>query len=91
MGYAEEAVHHFNLSGSIASFRDLTQAKALEACLSRCNEAKEHKNWTTLLRHTHEAVAMGADSSLQEWYVGYPPLLTLTCADYWVVDFDSDF
>ncbi|CAO2834393.1 unnamed protein product [Amaranthus hypochondriacus] len=65
LGYAEEAVHHFNLSGSIASFRDLTQAKALEACLSRCNEAKEQKNWSTLLRHTHEAVVMGADSSLQ--------------------------
>uniref|UniRef100_A0A803ME40 Thioredoxin domain-containing protein n=1 Tax=Chenopodium quinoa TaxID=63459 RepID=A0A803ME40_CHEQI len=68
LGYAEEAVQHFSLSGSIASIADITQAKALGKCLSRCNEAKELKDWGTLLRQTHDALAIGANSSLQKIY-----------------------
>lgn len=65
LGYAEEAVQHISLSGSIASLNDITQVKALRTCLSRCDEAKKLKDWGTLLSQTYDALAIGANSSLQ--------------------------
>ncbi|KMT19892.1 hypothetical protein BVRB_1g009410 [Beta vulgaris subsp. vulgaris] len=77
LGYAEEAIQHFRLSGNTASLTDITQAKALEACLSRCNEAKDSKNWETLLRQTGDALAIGANSSLQIYALQSQALLNL--------------
>lgn len=77
LGHAEEAVKHFGLSGSVSGFTDMTQAKALEKCLSKCIEAKELKNWGTLLRQTHDALAIGAHSSIQIYALQSQALLHL--------------
>ncbi|KAL2893865.1 TPR repeat-containing thioredoxin TTL1 [Bienertia sinuspersici] len=77
LGNAEEAVQHFNLSGSITSFNEITQVKALQTCLSKCDEAKKLKDWGTLLSQTYDALAIGANSSIQIYALQSQALLNL--------------
>ncbi|XP_074280153.1 TPR repeat-containing thioredoxin TTL1-like [Silene latifolia] len=77
LGYPEEALNHFSLSGSTANFVENNQAKALESCLSKCTIAKQHKDWTALVKQTQNAFALGSDSALQVYALQAQALLNL--------------
>ncbi|GAB4845057.1 hypothetical protein Ancab_038463 [Ancistrocladus abbreviatus] len=77
LGYAERALHHLKHSGSLAGSKDIAEAKALQGCINRCNEAEKKRDWTTLLKETRCALSGGADSAIQIYAQQVEALLNL--------------
>ncbi|XP_059631370.1 inactive TPR repeat-containing thioredoxin TTL3-like isoform X2 [Cornus florida] len=77
LGEAEKALDHYIQSGPKADSNDIAQAQALIKHLSRCNEARELRDWNTLLKESLCAVSSGADSSPQIYAMQAEALLKL--------------
>lgn len=65
LGEAEKAMYHYKQSGPEADPDDLAKAKAVQAHLSKCTEARRLRDWNTLIKETGFAITSGADSAPQ--------------------------
>lgn len=58
-------MYHYKQSGPEADPDDLAKAKAVQAHLSKCTEARRLRDWNTLIKETGFAITSGADSAPQ--------------------------
>ncbi|KAG6648979.1 TPR repeat-containing thioredoxin TTL1-like [Carya illinoinensis] len=77
VGETEKAIHHYKHSGAYADLEDMAQAETVRKHLSRCTEAAELKEWSTLLNGTRSAISYGADSAPQVYALQAEALLSL--------------
>ncbi|KAA0044719.1 inactive TPR repeat-containing thioredoxin TTL3 [Cucumis melo var. makuwa] len=65
LGDTEKAMYHYKQSGPEADQEDLAKAKAVQAHLNKCTEARRLRDWNTLIKETGFAITSGADSAPQ--------------------------
>lgn len=65
LGDTEKAMYHYKQSGPEADQEDLAKAKAVQAHLTKCTEARRLRDWNTLIKETGFAITSGADSAPQ--------------------------
>ena len=65
LGEAEKAIYHYKHAGPEADHVDISKAKALQAHLNKCTEARKHRDWNTLIKETAATISAGADSAPQ--------------------------
>ncbi|XP_022929318.1 inactive TPR repeat-containing thioredoxin TTL3-like [Cucurbita moschata] len=65
LGEAEKAMYHYKQSGPEADQEDLAKAKAVQAHLNKCTEARRLRDWNTVIKETDFAIESGADSAPQ--------------------------
>ena len=65
LGEAEKAIYHYKRAGPEADHADISNARALQAHLNKCTEARRHRDWNTLIKETAATISAGSDSALQ--------------------------
>ncbi|XP_022942063.1 inactive TPR repeat-containing thioredoxin TTL3-like [Cucurbita moschata] len=65
LGEVEKAMYHYRQSGPEADHEHLAKAKAVQAHLNKCTEARRLRDWNTLIKETGFAITSGADSAPQ--------------------------
>ena len=65
LGEAEKAIYHYKRAGPEADHADISNAQALQAHLSKCTDARRHRDWNTLIKETAATISTGSDSALQ--------------------------
>lgn len=65
LGEVEKAMYHYKHAGAESDPDVLTKAKNLQVHLSKCTEAKQQRDWNTVLKETRLAISAGADSAPQ--------------------------
>ncbi|KAJ9673807.1 hypothetical protein PVL29_023388 [Vitis rotundifolia] len=76
LGEAEKALNHYKYS-SPADSEYIAKAQALQTHLSRCIEARNLRDWNTLLKEARCAISSGADSAPQIYAFQAEALLKL--------------
>ncbi|KAJ8765752.1 hypothetical protein K2173_014874 [Erythroxylum novogranatense] len=77
LGDAEKAVYHYRQAGPEADPDDVSKAKVLRVRLSKCTEARKHRDWNTLIKETEAAISAGADSAPQIYALQAEALIKL--------------
>ncbi|KAF2291532.1 hypothetical protein GH714_025227 [Hevea brasiliensis] len=77
IGEAEKALHHYEQSGNSVDSEDIAQVQALQKHLNRCIQARNLKEWNTLVKETDCAISSGADSSPRVYAMQAEALLRL--------------
>ncbi|XP_010519825.1 PREDICTED: inactive TPR repeat-containing thioredoxin TTL3-like [Tarenaya hassleriana] len=65
LGEVEKAIYHFKHSGPEADAEDIAKAKTVQTHINKCTEAKNRRDWNTLIKETANAISSGADSAPQ--------------------------
>ncbi|KAI4330162.1 hypothetical protein MLD38_028465 [Melastoma candidum] len=65
LGEAEKAMYHYKYAGPDADPDVVTSAKALQLHLQKCTEARQRRDWNSLIRECRQAVSSYADSAPQ--------------------------
>lgn len=76
LGEAEKALNHYKYSSPTDS-EYIAKAQALQTHLSRCIEARNLRDWNTLLKEARCAISSGADSAPQVNHHSPIPLFIL--------------
>lgn len=76
LGEAEKALNHYKYSSPTDS-EYIAKAQALQTHLSRCIEARNLRDWNTLLKEARCAISSGADSAPQIYAFQAEALLKL--------------
>lgn len=63
LGEADRALHHYKLSRNEANPADISRTQALQVHISKCNESRRLKDWTSELKESQAAISAGADSA----------------------------
>ncbi|KAG5529437.1 hypothetical protein RHGRI_029981 [Rhododendron griersonianum] len=77
LGEVEKAMYHYKHAGAESDPDVLTKAKNLQVHLSKCTEAKQQRDWNTVLKETRLAISAGADSAPQIFALQAEALLKL--------------
>ncbi|GFY85824.1 tetratricopeptide repeat (TPR)-like superfamily protein [Actinidia rufa] len=77
LGEAEKALDHYKQSGLKADIKDTAKAQSLKTHLHGCNKAKEHRDWSSLLKESQSATSSGANSAPQIYAMQVEALLKL--------------
>ncbi|KAI4325933.1 hypothetical protein MLD38_031294 [Melastoma candidum] len=65
LGEAEKAMYHYKYAGPDADPDVVTNAKALQLHLQKCTEARQRRDWNSLIRECKQAISSYADSAPQ--------------------------
>lgn len=63
LGEAEKAMYHYKLAE--AGSEELEKVRALQEHLQKCTEAKQRRDWSSIVKETESAMKSGATSSPQ--------------------------
>ncbi|XP_068638382.1 TPR repeat-containing thioredoxin TTL1-like [Aristolochia californica] len=77
LGEGEKAINQYKQSGNEATSKEYAQAQALQAHVTRFNEARKLKDWQIMLKEAGCATSCGADSAPQVYASQAEALLKL--------------
>lgn len=61
----EKALYHFKTSGVSDESKDIVLAQSLDKILISCTEARNLKEWKTVMKEANSVICLGADSAPQ--------------------------
>ncbi|KAL4557617.1 hypothetical protein LXL04_035802 [Taraxacum kok-saghyz] len=76
-GEVDKALCHYKCSGEKTERQDIAKVQAIKAQFATCLEARKFSDWKRLLKESHFAISLGADSSLQVHAMQAEALLNL--------------